>query len=158
MNHRKGKIRAAALRGLSRAKHPKLIELSNAALGDKTTTVVREAIAILHQEPGAFNKDLLLAARVKALNARVELLLIRSAQSLDKWDVLETYLTWYMEFDPMRYHVLDVELENWRRSTSRRFSKLGEASKARITEKLTTLSATRPMKMWEDITHALAHA
>jgi len=63
-----------------------------------------------------------------------------------------------MEFDPMRYHVLDVELENWRRSTSRHFSKLGEASKARITEKLTTLSATRPMKMWEDITHALAHA
>jgi len=51
MNHRKGKIRAAALRGLSRAKHPKLIELSNVALGDKTTTVVREAIAILHHEP-----------------------------------------------------------------------------------------------------------
>ena len=158
LSHRKGKMRAAALRGLDRAKHPQVIELSTAALGDTTTTVVREAIAILHRQPGALNQDLLLTARAATPNTRIEQLLIRSAQLLDKWDGLETYLTWYFESDPNWKQTLDGELENWRRSTTRRFTPLRDASRARIEEKLMVLSVKRPTEMWDDLKHAVAPA
>lgn len=158
LNHRKGKIRAAALRGLDRAKYPQIIELSTAALRDSTTMVVREALAILYREPGAFSQTLLLNARVDAPNSRVEQLLIRSAQLLDKWDMLETYLAWYSESDPSWRRILDDELEAWRRSTSRRFTPLSEASRARIREKLSALNSKLPTGMLDDLEHALAHA
>jgi len=97
-------------------------------------------------------------ARARAANERVDLLLVHSAQLLGKWDVLETYLAWYAASAPGRNHVLDAELDAWRRSTSSRFAPLGEASKARIEQSLAALIAARPAKRWDDLAHLVAHA
>ena len=158
LTHRKATIRAAALRALSRTGVPELPEILKAALRDKTTTVVREALAVYKRNPGWFGKELLRSTYAAASNERVQSSLRHSLPLLDKWDVLEVCLGWYLECDPTKKYVLEAELWRWRRMASRRFTPLKYPSRVRISELLSAVQTKISSTNWNDIQHALVHA
>ncbi len=142
------RTRAAALRGLVRAKASKCDEYFMRALRDQSGLVVRRALSLLAKEG-----QLLGCAELQ--NERVRRQLIRAARLMGKWDALVFLLPLLSTSDALVAH---EEIDRWLQTTNRRFAALDPEIRTIITKHLDELSQSTDVRQRLQIAEIMRHS
>jgi hypothetical protein len=154
LGHPKAAIRAAVLRGLSRAEDPEILQHLNRALRDASTVVIRQALATLHRRHETPGISTLTEAFDAATTVHARAALASAAHSLGKWEALEFLLDHALRADDATWPIVETGLRVWWHWENRRFS---TASPTTI-ERLRTLVGqlrSNPRAEWRDFDQVL---
>jgi hypothetical protein len=112
------RIRAAALRGLVRAKAFRCDKYLVRALGDQSALVVRHAMSLLSREGQLVEPAELEQAYARAQSEPIRRQLVRGARLLEKWEAIRFLLPLLSTSDAPVAH---EEVNRWIQSANRRF-------------------------------------
>jgi hypothetical protein len=149
------RTRAAALRGLARAKASKCDEYFMRALRDQSGLVVRRALSLLAKEGQLLGCAGLQQAYASAQNERVRRQLIRAARLMGKWDALVFLLPLLSTSDALVAH---EEIDRWLQTTNRRFAALDPEIRTIITKHLDELSQSTDARQRLQIAEIMRHS
>jgi hypothetical protein len=155
---RRAKTRASVLRGVHRANDPNLSQRLSAALRDRSSLVVSEAVAIARSEPAMIDRNVIESAFDATRDVRSRRALVRSARLLGKWNALEMYLKWSSQPNEVIRNELRTELRRWKLAAARQYEPLDPEAKRRIESQLSLLLPLSSRTFVEDLCHAVKHA
>lgn len=149
------RTRAAALRGLVRAKASKCDEYFMRALRDPSGLVVRRALSLLAKEGQLLGSAELQRAYASARSERVRRQLIRGARLMGKWDALVFLLPLLSTSDALVAH---AEIDRWLESTNRRFTAPEPGIRMIITKYLQELRQSPDTRQQLQIAEIMRHS
>jgi|HubBroStandDraft_1064217.scaffolds.fasta_scaffold01793_12 HEAT repeat protein len=149
------RIRAAALRGLIRAKAGRSDEYFMRALRDQSGLVVRHAMSLVSKEGQLLGRAELEHAYASAQSEAVRRQLVRGARLLEKWDTLRFLLPLLSTSEAL---VAREEVTRWIQSANRRFAGPDPEDRRVISQYLAELGQSTDARQRLQILEIMRHS
>jgi hypothetical protein len=155
LRHPTARIRSYALRGLARAKAPRIEEFLSHALRDASGLVVRVVLRIVSKEGPLLEAHTLQQAYASAPSEAVRRQLLHGSRILGKWDTLDFLLPLMLTEDVA---FASAEINRWLQSANRRFTPMDPRMRVKLEAYLRQLKETAPSPRWADLVGILVHS
>jgi hypothetical protein len=149
------RIRAAALRGLVRAKAVRSDEYFVRALGDQSALVVRHAMSLLSREGQLLEPAELEQAYARAQSEPIRRQLVRGARLLEKWEAIRFLLPLLSTSDAPVAH---EEVNRWIQSANRRFVAADPETRRVLSQYLAELGQSTDARQRLQILEIMRHS
>jgi HEAT repeat protein len=151
LGHPRARVRAAALRGLWRAKAPELAEHLRLALRDSTSLVIRQAAKIYAHSAEALDQSVLEAAHGGATSKQTRLTLLHMARLLGKWESLDFLLSRVEDADDDLFVAIATELDRWIQVANNRFTPIADQARELLGSRVRHAQVVRPRYSWDQL-------
>jgi hypothetical protein len=151
----KSRIRAAALRGLARAKAPEMPSHLRHALSDPTPLVLRQTARIHSSTSEALDESALRAAYSRAASVQTRSALLSMVRLLGKWEGLDFLLCRVPGADDEVFGVIATELDRWAETANSRFTPIAADARELLGNHAMRARELRPTYGWKRITALL---